>query len=43
MALSAAGQQASLDEALRGDPELLTRPIKDIKDKWKLVPAFIQV
>ena len=30
-------------EVLHGDPALLTKPIKDIKDKWELVPAFLQV
>jgi hypothetical protein len=36
-------QEEELCEALHGDPALLTRPVKDVKDKWKLVPAFLQV
>lgn len=28
---------------LTDDPSKLTAPIKDIKDKWKLLPAFLQV
>ena len=35
--------KGSLEEALYGDPSLLTAPIKDVKDKWKLLPAFLKV
>lgn len=32
-----------LNDALHSEPERLTHPIKDIKEKWKLVPAFLRV
>jgi hypothetical protein len=32
-----------LQSALHADPAQLTHPIKDIKEKWKLVPAFLKV
>jgi hypothetical protein len=35
--------KGSLEEALYGDPSKLTEPIKDVKDKWKLLPAFLKV
>jgi hypothetical protein len=38
-----AASSDALHEALHTDPTLLTHPIKDIKDKWKLVPAFLEV
>lgn len=28
---------------LTADPSKLSSPIKDIKDKWQLLPAFLQV
>ena len=30
-------------EALLGDPSKLTQPIKDVKDKYELLPAFLKV
>jgi hypothetical protein len=30
-------------ECLRGDRELLTKPIKELKDKFELLPAFLKV
>lgn len=29
--------------ALTADPDKLSAPIKDVADKWRLVPAFLQV
>ena len=37
------GEDEELHEALHSEPERLTHPIKDIKEKWKLVPAFLKV
>lgn len=31
------------DEDLFGDPKFYKKPIKDIEEKWKLVPAFLKV
>jgi hypothetical protein len=33
----------ALQIALHANPAQLTHPIKDIKEKWKLVPAFLKV
>lgn len=30
-------------EALLGEPSKLTHPIKDVKDKYELLPAFLKV
>jgi hypothetical protein len=35
--------RGDLDDILNGDPKLLTKPIKSVEDKWRLVPAFLKV
>jgi hypothetical protein len=32
-----------VEELLEGDPTELTKPIKSVEDKWRLVPAFLKV
>jgi hypothetical protein len=32
-----------LHELLHGNPAELTKPIKSVQDKWRLVPAFLKV
>ncbi|XP_056630933.1 DNA-directed RNA polymerase III subunit RPC2 [Diorhabda sublineata] len=32
-----------IDEDLFGDPKFYKKPIKDIEEKWKLVPAFLKI
>ena len=35
--------KGSLEDVLYSDPSKLTEPIKDVQDKWKLLPAFLKV
>ena len=44
--LPAEGQDTKMEDAaelLASDPAKLTQPIKELKDKYELLPAFLQV
>lgn len=42
-AAKAGMEDAALEEALFSDPTKLTEPIKTVKDKFALLPAFLKV